>query len=437
MPACDLVALAICDLGAVVRGRSMPVAALDRDPRASVGWVPSAHARPPWGPSVTPNPFGAIGDLRLVPDPATRAVVAADEHASRFELVLCDMVEPDGRAWECCPRTFLHDALQTLEQELGARLLASFEHEFQLLLDTAPEAPMSLDAQRAVDPFPSRVVGALSEAGAEPERFVTERSPHQFEIPVTPAEGLTSADRSVTLRAVVREVARRQGVRATFVPLLDPAQQGNGVHIHLSLLDAGGAPLFYDADRPGRLSELGGRFAAGILRHARALIALTAPSPVSGARLRPNRRSAGAVCLGERNREALLRIPPVLGFAGADPAAQLRLEYRAADAAANPYLALGALVRAGLQGVRERLPAPPLLDRDPAQLDPGELARYGVDALPRTLDESLRALADDSTVRGWMPPLLHEVYVSVKRAEIAAAEGRQLAELCSSYAAIY
>lgn len=412
----------------------MPIVEFEKQPGASVGWVPSAQTRPPFGPSVQPNPFGPIGDVRLRPDPNTRATVAADDTSSPLDLVICDVVQIDGQPWECCPRTFLRDALEQLERELGALLLASFEHEFQLLIDAPTSPPLSLDAQRSIDPFPTLAMAALSEAGVEPERFVPESAPHQYEIPLVASEGPTSADRSVTLRAVVREVARRQGMRATFTPLLDPAQPGNGVHIHLSLLDQHGAHLMYDAERPGCLSELGGSFAAGILAHAGALSALTAPSPVSGARLRPGRRSAGSVCLGQRNREALLRLPPLLTLDGIPPAGQLRLEYRGADAAANPYLALGALVRAGVWGVRRQLPAPPILNRDPALM--GD-ETCGVGTLPETLEESLRALSADTEAIRWMPPLLYDVYTAIKCAEIDASDGEPLDDVCRRYADIY
>ncbi len=143
------------------------------------------------------------------------------------------------------------------------------------------------------------------------------------------------------------------------------------------------------------------------------------------------------MCLAQRNREALLRIPPVLELADVDAAGQLRLEYRGADASANPHLALGAIVRAGVEGVRAQLPAPAILDRDPAQLDAQEAERFGVGGLPATLDEALRALADDGTVRGWMTPLLYDAYTSVKRAELDAATDVDLEELCRRYAAIY
>ncbi len=445
----ELVALVCCDLGAIVRGRSVFAADLDEHLRAGIGWVPANHALTPLGPVAEPNPFGATGDLRLLPDAATRALVAGDGEHSALELLLCDIVETDGRPWQCCPRSFLRAAVEELQRDLGARVVASFEHEFQLLADTpsplrhtppplAPAAlPFTLEAQRRVDPFPTRVMGALAEAGVEPERFFAEYAAHQFEIPVAPAEGVASADRAVVLREVVREIARRGGMRASFVPLLDPEQAGNGVHIHLSLLDADDRPLLYDARRPACLSELGERFAAGILRHASALSALTAASPVSGARLRPHRWSAGAVCLAQRNREALLRIPPLVELADADAGAQLHLEYRGADASANPHLALGAVLRAGLNGVHEQLPAPALLDGDPAQLDAEQAGRFGVGALPATLAQALEALADDATVRGWLTPLLYDAYVSVKRTERDAATDMDLEELCRRYAAIY
>jgi glutamine synthetase len=430
-----LVALVCCDLGAIVRGRSLPSAALEH-PQASVGWVPANHALTPIGTLAEPNPFGSTGDLRLLPHPSTRTYVEGSEHADPLEFVLCDIVELDGRAWECCPRAFLRDAVEQLQDELGVRALASFEHEFQLLDEEPAALPFSLEAQRAAGRFPAGAMRALSQAGAEPERFMPEYASHQFEIPVAAAEGVAAADRALVLREVVREVARREGRRATFTPLLDPAQAGNGVHIHLSLLDAHGRAVLYDASRPGALSELGGSFAAGVLSHARALTALSAPSPVSAGRLAPHHWGAGAVCLGRQNRETLLRIPPLVAGAG-EPESQLRLEYRAADAAANPHLALGALLRAGLQGVRDGLEPPPMLECDPAQLSAAEAERFGVGALPDSLEGALAALAEDRQARAWMTPLMYDAYMAVKRSEVEAAEGVDQAELCARYGRIY
>jgi glutamine synthetase len=437
MSAADLVALVTCDLGAIVRGRSVLAAELDKHLDAGVGWVPANQSLTPHGPLAQSTPFGSIGDLRLLPDPDTHVRVEADSHGSALELVLCDIVETDGRPWDCCPRRFLRDALEDLHDELGARVLASFEHEFQLLDDEPPAPPFSLAEQWRAEPFPAQVMDALIEAGLQPERFLAEFAGHQFEIPVDAARGLAAADRAVVLRELVREVARRCGSRASFAPLVDPAGPGNGVHIHLNLIDDAGRPLLHDATRPALLSELGSRFAAGILRHAAALSALSAPSPPSSVRLAPHRWSAGAVCLGAANREALLRIPSPVTLGGGEPASQLHLEYRGADATANPYLALGAIVRAGLEGVRTQLPEPPLLDRDPGKLDSAEVERYGVGALPASLEQALAALGADGTARGWLPSRLYDAYLGVKRAELDAVAKLDVAEVCRRYAVIY
>jgi glutamine synthetase len=462
MSSTELVALVCCDLGAVVRGRSVFASDVDRLP-AGVGWVPANHSLTPHGPLARETPFDSVGDLRLMPDLHTRARVEGSPHCGALDLVLCDIVETDGRPWECCPRNFLRAALDALEAETGARTKVSFEHEFQLLRGAAPlpapaspdptspaaaptpaathpdppPAPFSLEALRRCEPFAVEAMKALAEAGVKPERIFAEFAAHQFEIPVAPAEGREAADRAVLLQEVVREVARRNGLRATFSPLVDPSDAGSGVHIHLSLTAADGTPLLYDPSRPASLSPFGGSFAAGVLRRARALNALTAPSPVSSARLVPHRWSAGAVCLGESNRETLLRIPSLVPLAGTEPAEQFHIEYRGADGAANPYIALGAIVHAGLEGVREGLESPPILEHDPAKLDAAEAERYGVDALPKSLAEALGALAEDEAARGWMGQTMYEAYVGVKRAEVEATADLDLAEVCERYAAIY
>jgi glutamine synthetase len=433
----ELVTFVCCDLGSIVRGRSFPASELSRRLETGVGWVPANHSLTPLGPLADDDPFGSTGDLRLLGDPDTHVRVEGEPGETPLEFGRGDITETDGRPWECCPRTFLRETLVELEQELGLRVLASFEHEFQLQLDEPPAPPFSLEAQRRAEPFAAELMGALEEAGVQPELLMAEFAEHQFEIPVQPASGIASADRSVVLREVVRELARRHGMRASFAPLLDPSGPGNGVHIHLSLLDAEGRPVLYDPERPACLSELGARFAAGILLHAGALSALTAPSPPSAARLAPHRWSAGAVCLARQNREALLRIPPLLGHAGAEPAGQMRLEYRGADATANPHLALAAILRAGLDGVRSELPAPPILEEDPSRLDPAEAARFGVGALPNSLANALGELARDATVRGWFSPLLYDAYSGLKRSELEAMAAFHLSDVCTRYAAIY
>ena len=205
----ELLALVCCDLAAVVRGRALFSSALDAHLAQGVGWVPANHALTPMGPVAEPNPFGSTGDLRLLPAVETRVRVEDASGASALDFVLCDIVETDGSAWPACPRGFLRDTLALFERELGARVMASFEHEFQLLLDAPAALPFSLEAQRRAEPFATEAMNALLAAGVEPERFLPEYARHQFEIPVAAAEGLAGADRSVVFREVVRDLARR------------------------------------------------------------------------------------------------------------------------------------------------------------------------------------------------------------------------------------
>ena len=426
-----------CDLAGIVRGRLLAAADVEARLTSGVGWVPANISLTPFGSIAEPNPHGSVGDVRLRPDPATRVRVAVSEDVSELDFFLCDVVRTDGRPWECCPRTFLSNALKALERETGVYLRSAFEHEFQLVDDRPPQMPFSLAAQRSVEPFGPVVMGSLERAGVEPEVFLPEYGDHQFEVACAPAGGVTAADRSVIVKEIIREVAKGLGRRVTFAPLRARDAVANGAHIHFSFVDAAGHPVMYDETRPGRLSLIAQQFAAGILRHAAALSAIVSPGVSSFLRLEPHRWSAGVVCLGERNRETLLRISPVLEMPGQDPARQYNLEFRASDATACPYLALGAMVYAGLDGIGQSLECPPILTRDPAELTDSELAEYRVGTIPTTLENALDSLEKDETARGWFPPLLYESYAGMKRAELQLCEGLDIDEVCRRYVESY
>jgi glutamine synthetase len=406
----ELVAFLYCDVSGLNRGRSVPVSELESRLEAGVGWVPADQALTPFGPIAEPNPWGSAGDLRLLPDKTTEVRVDLWDEVSPVHFLLCDAANTDGSAWDSCPRTLLKDALSQLELETGFRLIASFEQEFLLRSPTLEFGPgFSFEAQRLVEPFGPLVMAALGQAGLEPEMFLPEYGQGQFEIPCAPAGGVGAADRAAAVREVVREVARTLGYRASFAPMADPEGVGNGVHVHMSLVDAEGHPVFYDPDRPGRLSATAARFAAGILEHLPALCALTAPSVVSYLRLGPHHRSAR----------------------------QFNLEFRAADAAACPHLALAVLVLAGLRGIREGLPEPHLVQGDPSELDEEERSRLGVRQLPGSLEEALGALESDAIVSSWFSKDLLACYLSVKRTEISLLDGAEPKEACERYLRAY
>ncbi|RVU19987.1 glutamine synthetase [Streptomyces antnestii] len=414
--------VATCDLSGQVRGRAVPHSDEEDVLRTGTGWVPANLGITSFGPIAPGTPFGSTGDLRLLPAEATRTDVPADPDTGTpgLRLYLADQTGLDGEPWACCPRTFLRTALDDLRETTGLSVTASFEHEFTLE-GLPPTRPFSLQRLRAAEPFGSDLLALLDGAGLRPENWLPEYGDDQFEITLRPADALTAADRAVLLRELVRDLATRRGLRACFAPLPDPAGSGNGVHIHLSLQDADGRPVLHDPTRPGSLSEPGARFAAGILRHARALTAWTAPSPTSSLRLTPHRWSVGGVFLAERNREALLRICPTSRLGGGDPARQFNLEYRAADATANPWLALGVLVRAGLAGLHgdpDGYPEPRVW---PESADESDLAE--VPALPRTLPEALDALEADKVASSWFDPDLLATHLAVRRSELDRLDG--------------
>lgn len=431
----ELVQILTTDLVAVTRGRSVPVDASSWREQGC-GWVPVNLAFDPFDAIATPNPWGALGDVRLRPAMATLTRVDAIPGRPPLHFVLADITGLDGAPWACCPRDFLRRALADLERA-GFSLVASFEHEFTRLNTGTPPAPaFSLAAHRRAEPFLTDLFAALRRADAEPEMILPEYGADQFEVTCAPTDALAAADRAVILRAVTREIAEASGRAVSFCPKTRPDGIGNGVHIHFSLRDAAGLPVTYDPARPGNLSEAAGAFVAGVVRHMPALCAFTVPSPVSYLRLVPHHWSAAYACAGERNREAAVRICP-LPAGAADPARGFNLEYRAADATANPYLALGVLVRAGLAGLREGLPQPPLVSVDPAEMTDAERTALGVARLPGSLGAALASLAADGEVVSWFAADLLTAFRSVKSREIAQAEGLSPDALCRRYSTVY
>ncbi|MGH6904456.1 MAG: glutamine synthetase [Geminicoccaceae bacterium] len=428
--------MACCsDLAGQVRGKAFPERDFDQRCASGIGWCPtniqiSAFDR------IMETPFGALGDLLLKPDQDARVDVDLGPDDPGLHFVLCDITHTDGRPWECCLRTALRDALAALEADAGLRLIAAFEHEFHYTGDAGePGGAYALRSMRRGTVLGEALVAVLDQAGIEVELFHPEYGAAQYEISIAPAQGLMAADQAVILRELARSVGERLGQRITFAPVVAGMGVGNGVHVHMSLVDAGGEPVMYDAAGPGGLSAQGGSFVAGIVRHLPALVALSAASTVSYQRLVPHRWSAAFTNLGLRDREAALRICPVRE--DDDIARSYNVEYRAADAAASPHLVLAALVRAGLQGLREGLPAPEPTEEDLALRTEAELAARGLRRLPTSLAQALDTFEADAVARSWWPPQLLDVYLKHKRGEVALLEGLSEEEQSERYAEVY
>jgi glutamine synthetase len=274
-------------------------------------------------------------------------------------------------------------------------------------------------------------------AGIDIDSYLPEYGTRQYEVTYRPGPPVRAADHALIIREIARATAHRLGHRVSFAPMVASEGVGNGVHIHMSLQDEHGRPVTYDASSSYGLSPIAGQFIAGITRHMPALCAVTAPSLVSYLRLTPHRWSASYNNLGFRDREAGVRIAPVFETPGSKPAEQYNFEYRAADAASNPYLALAVLVYAGLEGIRRKLPVPQVTESDPANLAAEDLRRLGIARLPQSLPDALHALEADATVKSWFPPRLFDVYLRCKRWEIDFLGKLPLEEQCRRYVEVY
>jgi glutamine synthetase len=431
-----LVFFGISDLAGHFRGKGFTAADLDARLAKGVGLTGSNIMMSAFGP-IHETPFGTEGDLVMIADPTTKVEVPFERSATEH-FYLSDLCSLEGEPWSCCPRNFLRRAVEALRAEAGLVLLASFEQEFVLEgTGDRPGTAYGYDAFRQQGIFGEALVAAIRRAGATPDSFLPEYAPRQFEVTVTPKPGLRPADEAVIVREMARAVAFRLGLRVVFAPLVDVNGVGNGTHIHFSLWDEAGRPVMHDPARPHGLSQIGEHFVAGIQRHLPALCAVTAPSVASYFRLRPNRWAPTWTNVGYRDRGAALRICPVFATAKEDPSRQFNVEFRVGDATASPHMALGAVVHAGVDGIRRKTTFAPPPMAGVWDMTDGERTQAGLRPLPQSLEAALAHLASTDAARAWFGGEFLDVYLQFKKAEMRAVADLAEEALVARYAAVY
>jgi glutamine synthetase len=413
-----LVRFLYCDLAGVIRGKA--VHARVTPERLSVGIeIQQAALSYSLLDHLPPGErTGPVGEARLAAAPETFVVLP---YGTRLAAVLCDLRRLDGEAWALCPRSFLRRQVERLAAR-GLRALAAFEPEFTLCRwQDGRWAPFDDSLRYATygmmmaGGFIEDVVAALEAQGLEVEEYYPESGHGQQEISIRHTPALRAADNQVLYRETLRGLAGQHGLAVSMAPCPFPSQPTNGAHLHLSLWQADAEEnAFYDA-ASGGLSELGRHFVGGLLAHLPALTALTSPSVNSYRRLQPGCGSGAFTCYGRDNREAAVRLPSPLRDR---PAATTRIELRTVDNAANPYLALGATLAAGLDGIERRLEPGPPQQLDPMRLGEEARLQLGVRRLPTTRGAALEALLADATLREALGPELVAAYAAVKRQEI-------------------
>src|SRR5918912_4442693 len=387
----------------------------DRRARAGVGLAKGVLALDPSGALHPESCLSPVAECRLVPDLSTRTALP---FARGQAMVSVDMTEPDASTpWKGCPRSALKRVLERLSDK-GYRTLASYETEFYVWdaegpLDRTPYAG-SYALTPAAD-FVAELAQTLEVMGIRPEQCHAEVGQGNLELSVGEDEALAAADKRVMVLEAIRGVAHGMWLEITMAPkpYLDGA--GNGHHMHVSLYE-GDDPVLFDAS--GALSGPGSGFVAGILQHMPAVMAFTAPSPNSYQRLAPGMWASAYAAYGLDNREAAVRLAsPVAGR----ESATANIELKPVDVTANPYLALAAVLAAGMDGMERALDPGEPVTVDPATLSEEERASRGIRPFPGSLDEALDALErDDVLVEALGEPLVR-THLAVARAQAEIA----------------
>jgi len=364
--------------------------------------------------------FNAIeeSDMVAIPDPETFQLMPWKQGETKVARMICDIVTPDGNPYEGDPRYVLRRALDRMAALGFDTFNVGPELEYFLFRDDKGTETLdeggyfAMTTLDAASELRQETVRALEGMGIPIEYVHHEVGPSQHEIDMRFSDALAMADHTVTYRLIVKEIAKKSGYHATFMPKPIFGENGSGMHTHQSLFKEG-RNAFFDGDDQWNLSADGKAFIAGQLRHAREISAVFAQWVNSYKRLVPGYEAPVYVAWSRRNRSALIRIP--LYKPGAEQAT--RAEIRCPDPACNPYLTFAALLHAGLEGIEQGYELPDPMETNLYHLTAEQRKERGIVSLPETLGEAVDALAGSELVRKALGPHIFDRYVELKRAE--------------------
>ncbi len=435
-----LVRFLYCDPSGVIRGKNVHIDRLAGRMREGVGLTRAQNAVNMLEQLVYVEDMEPVGEVRVVPDPDTYSVLP---WVPRTASLICDQLDQDFRDWGCDPRGFLKRVLE-LAEVAGLRMMASFENEFYLAEErdgvVVPWGNGPVYSSAGMDRAAivmDEIVADLEAQGLEVEQAINEYGPGQQEIAIRYADALRAADNQLKFRDTVRGVAEvRHGLIASFAPKPFADGIGSGAHVHFSLWSPDGRTnlLFDPAAGDRLLSDLGRRFVAGVLDHLPALVALTCPSHNSYDRLRPDAWAGATVSWGLDNRECSVRVASP--FRGREMEST-NIELKACDPSCNPYLALGGLVLAGLDGIERGLEPPEPATTNPARMSDEQRRRSGIRPLPGSLREALANLQADRVLFPALGDLLGRCLIATRTAEVEALEAMPQEEARAAHLRVF
>jgi glutamine synthetase len=356
-------------------------------------------------------------DMIAKPDPATFQFLPWKGKEKPVARMFCDILRPDGTPYEGDPRYVFKRVLKRVAEQ-GYTFYLGPELEYFYFANN--EEPKIIDKGGYFDARPldmgsdlrSLTIFALQDMGIQIEYSHHEVAPSQHEIDMRYDEGIRMADKTMTLRIVVKEIARRGGFYATFMPKPICGENGSGMHTHQSLFK-GDENAFFEARDEYHLSPVGKCYIAGIMRHAREMAAITNQWVNSYKRLVPGYEAPVYVSWARRNRSAMVRVP--MYKPGKEEAT--RIEFRSPDPACNPYLAFAVMLAAGLKGIEENYPLPDPMEEDVYEMDEVARERAGIDSLPGNLFEAIQEVEKSELVRETLGDHIFNKFIENKKIE--------------------
>lgn len=401
--------LQFTDIGGIMKNLAVPISQLDKVLNGEIMFD---------GSSI--NGFVDISesDMYLVPDLNTFVIFPWRSANGKVARLICDIYLPDGTPFPGCPRNNLKRVLQEAH-DLGYTMNVGPEAEFFLFLSDEKDhattqtqdeagyfdlAPIDLgeNARRDMDL-------TLEEMGFEIEASHHEVAPGQHEIDFKYGDALQVADAIMTFKLVVRSIAQRHGLHASFMPKPLFGINGSGMHTHQSLFKDG-QNAFYDPNGPDQLSDTARYYMGGILKHARSFAAITNPTVNSYKRLVPGYEAPVNIAWSGANRSCLVRVPAKRG-------ASTRIEVRNPDPTCNPYLAMAVMLIAGLDGIKNKIEPPPPVDRNIYKMEESERMALGIGSLPGNLLEALHELDKNELVKSALGSHIYERFSTGKLVE--------------------
>jgi glutamine synthetase len=359
-------------------------------------------------------------DVLAKPDPKTFQILPLDSGDAAVARVFCDVINLDGTPFEGDPRNVLRRALERA-RERGFSFYAAPEVEYFYFADDDPSSPpalldrgsyFELSVADLTTELRKQTVLILEEMGVPVEYSQHEDSPSQHEIDLRHTDALTMADTVMTLRLMVKEIARERGVYASFMPKPIAGMQGSGMHTHFSLFE-GDVNAFHDPGDDHGLSKVAKGFIAGLLHHAPEITAVTNQWVNSYKRLVVGYEAPVYISWARNNRSVVVNVP----HSKRGKSDSTRIEYRAPDPACNPYLAFAMVLCAGLKGIEEGYDLPPEAQANLYQLTPEELLAEGIRPLPGNLNEAIIAMEGSELAAEALGEHVFEWFVRNKRAE--------------------